>query len=230
MSEFFIDLLPADAARLARHRTRFRTMLLTSALAGTTIIGMATHSFVQQRNASISHQVASDLTRNVQDLSDMISPLQRERDHLFREMTAARTLAMPVQSSDVLATVTHLMPERMVLTALTISLESQANPAFAAATKPGAKRPKVPDPQSISPVISILRGEIRGVAPDNRSIDELANLLSRTPPFLDVNVEDTRSASGNGGDRDFTLTFAVDPWATREDPSSRLARLTLRNH
>ncbi len=222
MNDFFVDLLPADAMRLARQRTRFRTLLLTSALAGTTIIGLAAHSFVQQRNAAATHQVASDLTRNIQDLSDMISPLTREREHLFREMTAARNLSVPTQTSDVLATITHLLPEEVVLTALTLSLDAQANPAYS--VKAGAKRPKVPDAQSVSPVIPMLVGEIRGTAPDNRVVDRVATLLSTTAPFENVNVEDTRGGSQTG-DRHFTITFTVDPWVAGEGATGKLSQL-----
>ncbi len=222
MNDFFVDLLPADALRLARQRTRFRTLLLTSALAGTTVVGLAAHSFVQQRNAAATHQVASDLTRNIQDLSDMISPLTRERESLYREMTAARNLVMPVQSSDVLATITHVLPEDAVLTAVSLSLESQANPAYSA--KAGAKRPKLPDPQSVSPVIPMLVGEIRGTAPDNRVVDRIATLLSATAPFENVNVEDTRGGT-QAGARDFTITFTVDPWVAGDGMGSKLAQL-----
>lgn len=220
MSEFFVDLLPADASRLARQRTRFRTMLLTSALGGTVLFGLAMHSVVQARNAAAAHSVAADLSRSVKDLSDMIAPLSRERDHLQREMTAARTLATPVDSSAVLATLTHAMPAEIVLTELSLSLEPIANPAYEPA-RSASKKKSVPPADSVGPTIQLYKGTVHGIAPDDRTVREFARALGEATPFDEVNVEDTRT--GGRGSREFTLSFTVCPWQLDATASRQLA-------
>lgn len=228
MNDFFVDLLPKDAALLARQRTRFRTLLLTAALATTTVVGLSAHSFVASRNAAMSHSVASDLSRNIKDLTEMVAPLRREREQLGREMTAARGLRMPIETSDVLATVTHLLPDGTQLTNFSCQLAPIANPAYA--STPGASRAsknKTPEVDSISPTIFVLQCELRGSAVDSRSLEQLVSYLTRTTAFAEVNVVDNRTApSGAIGAREFTIKFSADPWASSRSERRSLAQLS----
>lgn len=137
MNEFHVNLLPPEALRHAGIRLRRRIVALAATAFAVTLAGLAAHSFNESRSAAIRVAVAQDLRESAQSIDDVHAMLMAEREHLKRVVACQQTVALPAQASDVIATISHLLPEGVSLHAMKISISE----AKARRSRPGSTCP-----------------------------------------------------------------------------------------
>lgn len=215
MNEFMINLLPREATSIARAGSRRR---MGWALTGATcfvLVFASAHSFLARRGAAAACEVASALRENAHRLDDMTAALAAERATLTARLSTQRALGLSVEPSDIIATISHLMPEGMELEALRLKAESSRAPVQAAAKK-AAKSGAAKDPAQVAPDEAFLTCRLAGSARDDREITEFVTRLAATAPFTGVTVAEQGAGSEGGANRKFVITFSANPFASSQ--------------
>lgn len=210
MNECVVDFLPAQLRRRGATMTSRRRNALLVGLLSVTLVGVAAHSWNQFRAADARRAVSMAVATSSGKVDELIERLAVEQRELARRMSITDRLALPVELSDLAATVSHLMPAGTSLSMLRIErseTRTAARPADAAArtgpaaagAKPAAKRPE-----------RWLDVTIRGFARGNADLYEFERLLSGTAPFGQVTVSENAPIDVPGAHvQQFAITCRV---------------------
>ena len=192
MSEFVVDFLPREALRRGTITASRRRSALLLGLLGCMVIGVAAHSWNRFREADSRRAVSLALTTNATKVDDVIDRLADEQRELHRLLAVYDRIALPVEQSNLLATVTHLMPERTSLSMIRLEVKE---PAKAADPAKGAAPPVAPDAAAAARPSSPARWievTVRGYAAGNADLYEFERKLAGTRPFEGVTVSENK--------------------------------------
>jgi hypothetical protein len=231
MNECVVDFLPAQLRRRGATLTSRRRNALLVGLLSVTLVGVAAHSWNQYRAADARRAVSMSVATSSGKVDELIERLAAEQRELSRQMSITDSLALPLEMSDLAATVTHLMPMGTSLSMLRIERAEQRAPARTAeAAKPGPTSPA----GSVKPAAKRpdrgLDVTIRGYARGNADLYEFERRLSGTAPFGQVIVSENTPIDVPGGHvQQFAITCRVSldgrryaqPEATANGPVAR---------
>ena len=214
MSEFVVDFLPRDLQRKGEMAASRRRSALLLALLGCTVIGVAAHSWNRFREADSRRAVSLSLTTNGAGLEDVVNRLAGEQRELRRYLGVYDRLSLPVEQSDLLATITHLLPERTSLSMVRLEVrEDQPARADGPDDKaPAPKRAPKGSPKGAAPARPArwMEVTIRGYAAGNGELYELERKLANTQPFESVTVGENRPTDVPGSKvQEFAITCRV---------------------
>lgn len=208
MNECVVDFLPAQLRRRGATMTSRRRSALLVGLLTATLVGVAAHSWNQYRAADARRAVSMSVATSSGKVDEVIERLAAEQRELARRMSITDRLALPVEMSDLAATVTHLMPAGTSLSMLRIERNEQRSPArpAEAAAKAGAAGAK-PAPRRAERWLDVT---IRGYARGNADLYEFERRLSGTAPFGQVTVSENSPIDVPGGHvQQFAVTCRV---------------------
>ena len=214
MSEFVVDFLPRDLHRKGLMAVSRRRSALLLALLGAMVVGTAAHSWNQFRQAQSRRAVSLALTTSGSGVDDVVDRLAAEQGELRRFLETYDRLALPLEQSDLLATLTHLMPDRTSLASLRLEVREQApaKDAKAPQAPEGAKRAKGGKAPEASPKAAErwIDVTVRGYAAGNGELYELERRLAGTQPFQAVTVSENRAVDVPGARiQEFAVTCRV---------------------
>jgi hypothetical protein len=192
VSEFVVDFLPREALRRGTLTASRRRSALLIGLLGCMVVGVAAHSWNRFREAESRRSVSLALTTNATKVDDMIDRLADEQRELHRLLSVYDRIALPVEQSDLLATVTRLMPERTSLSMVRLEVKE---PPKAAEPAKGAAQPAAPDAAPAKRTAGPDRWievTIRGYAAGNADLYEFERKLANTRPFDGVTVSENK--------------------------------------
>lgn len=208
MNECVVDFLPAQLRRRgATIASRRRSALLVGLLAAT-LVGVAAHSWNQCRAADARRAVSMSVATSSGKVDELVERLAAEQRELARRMSVTDRLALPVEMSDLAATVTHLMPAGTSLSMLRIERTDPRPTARAAeaAAKSGPAGAK-PAPRRSERWLDVT---IRGYARGNADLYEFERRLAGTAPFGQVTVSENSPIDVPGGHvQQFAVTCRV---------------------
>ena len=211
MSEFVVDFLPKDLHRRGLMATSRRRSALLLALLGSMVVGVGAHSWNRFREAESRRAVSLALTTNGSKVDDVGARLAAAPRELRRYLGVYDRLALPIEQSDLVATVTHLMPERTSLAMLRLEVrEEAATKADAADGKPAPKsKGKAKDAPAKVPA-RWMEVTIRGFAASNGDLYELERRLANAKPFESVSVSENKPTDVPGSRiQEFAITCRV---------------------
>ncbi|MFO0893660.1 MAG: hypothetical protein U0574_01725 [Phycisphaerales bacterium] len=205
MRDFLVDLLPADTRAKVHERGRGRRTLLLVALLALSLVGVAIHSWDQARRARAVRDAMAGAGATGGDLEQSLRTLMAERTTLTESLTTYRSLALPLELSDLVATVSGLLPKQASLVDMQMRLVTREPVAKAAApTTPGATAPPAPPRRT-------LEVRFRGLAAGNAEIGSFERALAGTPPFDKVAQAENRSVeTPDGRLQEFVITAEVN--------------------
>jgi hypothetical protein len=225
-AEFIVDFLPRELRRRGVIATSRRRSMLLLGLLGAMVVGVASHSWNRFHEAEARRGVSLALTTNATKVDDVIDRLAGEQRELHRYLSVYDRLALPIEQSDIVATITNLMPERTSLSMLRMEVKEAASvksievgsgaPANAkptAAVGVGNARTTAPS--------RWMEITIRGYAADNADLYEFERKLTNTKPFAAVTVSENKPTDiARGRIQEFAVNCRVDLDAQYVRPGS----------
>lgn len=218
MSEFVVDFLPRDLQRKGAMAASRRRSALLLALLGCTVVGVAAHSWNRFREADSRRAVSLSLTTNGAGIEDVVNRLAGEQRELRRYLGVYDRLSLPVEQSDLLATITHLLPERTSLSMVRLEVREDQPTKVDDAADGGASA-KAPAPKRAAKGAAKaapakparwMEVTIRGYAAGNGELYELERKLANTQPFESVTVGENRPTDVPGSKiQEFAITCRV---------------------
>jgi len=191
--------------------------MLLLGLLGAVVVGVACHSWNRFHEAEARRGVSLALTTNATKVDDVIDRLAGEQRELHRYLSVYDRLALPVEQSDIIATITNLMPDRTSLSMLRMEVKESAagkgTDGAATATanaKPavapgGAGNVRTPAPARWMEIT------IRGYAQDNADLYEFERKLANTKPFAAVTVSENKPTDiARGRIQEFAVNCRID--------------------
>lgn len=212
-AEFIVDFLPRDVRRRGVLATSRRRSMLLLGLLSAVVVGVACHSWNRFHEAEARREVSLALTTNATKVDDVIDRLAGEQRELHRYLSVYDRLALPVEQSDIVATITNLMPDRTSLSMLRMEVKESAadkGPDGAAGVKPvtapgGAGNVHTPAP------LRWMEITIRGYAQDNADLYEFERKLANTKPFAAVTVSENKPTDiARGRIQEFAVNCRID--------------------
>lgn len=196
--------------------SRRRSMLLLGLL-GAVVVGVAGHSWNRFHAAEARRGVSLALTTNATKVDDVIDRLAGEQRELHRYLGVYDRLALPIEQSDIVATITNLMPERTSLSMLRMEVKEAASGKSADAS---AGAPTNAKPATASAAVGNVRPTatsrwmevtIRGYAADNADLYEFERKLNNTKPFTAVTVSENKPTDiARGRIQEFAVNCRID--------------------
>lgn len=209
MSEFVVDFLPSEFRRRGVMAASRRRSVLLLGLLGAMVVGVAAHSWNRFREAESRRSVSLALTTNAAKVDDVVDRLAEQQRELHRYLSVYERLALPVEQSDLLATITHLMPERTSLSMLRLEVKDDAAAKAADAAKDKASKPGDAAKPAAAPA-RWMEVTIRGYAAGNADLYELERKLANTKPFDAVTVSENKPIDVPGSHvQEFKVTCRV---------------------
>jgi Tfp pilus assembly protein PilN len=211
--EFIVDFLPRDVRRRGVLATSRRRSMLLLGLLGSVVVGVACHSWNRFHQAEARRGVSLALTTNATKVDDVIDRLAGEQRELHRYLSVYDRLALPVEQSDIIATITNLMPDRTSLSMLRMEVKESAagkGTDGAANAKPvvapgGASNVRTAAPSRWMEIT------IRGYAQDNADLYEFERKLANTKPFAAVTVSENKPTDiARGRIQEFAVNCRID--------------------
>jgi len=183
MSTPFIDFMPDDLRKAVRHRRARGRKGLLSALMVVLSLGAALHSWNGARRADAARAVSAQWVANMPGIDELLDQMSSEHSELERALRVTDGLVPPISASEVLATLTHMLPEHLSLTGLRLDTEES--------------------PRQMTIVL-------KGLAATNADLIALERALAAAPAFDSVTVSENRAGESMGKRVDeFTLSFQV---------------------
>lgn len=229
MTEFVVDFLPPEARRRGLEASSRRRTALLLGLLGAMVCGVAAHSWNRFREAESRRAVSLALTTNATRMDDVMDRLAHEQQELGRYLAVHDRLALPVEPSDIVATVTHLMPDRTSLSHLRLHVREDAPAAKGdakTAAGPRAAGSAAAEPAA-APAGRWIDVHIRGYAAGNAELYEFERRLAGTAPFGGVTVSENRPIDVPGAHlQEFSITCRIDLPAHQPRPGHAAAVAT----
>jgi Tfp pilus assembly protein PilN len=209
VSEFVVDFLPSEFRRRGVMAASRRRSVLLLGLLGAMVVGVAAHSWNRFREAESRRSVSLALTTNAAKVDDVVDRLAEQQRELHRYLSVYERLALPVEQSDLLATITHLMPERTSLSMLRLEVKDDAAAKAADAAKDKASKPGDAAKPAAAPA-RWMEVTIRGYAAGNADLYDLERKLANTKPFDAVTVSENKPIDVPGSHvQEFKVTCRV---------------------
>ncbi len=214
MNEFLVDFLPGDLRKSGMMLTARRRSMLLIALLCSMVVGAAAHSWNRYRQADAERAVSLQITTNSTKVDDVINKLAAEQQQLTRFLNAYERIALPFETSDLVATITNLLPERTSLGKLKVELEHEKvvrdeKPAAAKPAK-GAKAAPAAAAKPAKHPARWLQLTIQGFAANTADLYEFERKLAGTAPFDSVTVAECKSTEVPGAKiQEFSITCRV---------------------
>lgn len=211
--EFIVDFLPRDVRRRGVLATSRRRSMLLLGLLCSVVVGVACHSWNRFHEAEARRGVSLALTTNATKVDDVIDRLASEQRELHRYLSVYDRLALPVEQSDIVATITNLMPDRTSLSMLRMEVKESAAGkgtdgaanAKPAVTPGGAGTIRTATPSRWMEIT------IRGYAQDNADLYEFERKLANTKPFAAVTVSENKPTDiARGRIQEFAVNCRID--------------------
>ncbi|MBL9141656.1 MAG: PilN domain-containing protein [Phycisphaerae bacterium] len=238
--DYLIEFLPPELRRKSVLRASRRRNSLLVSLMILLAVGVAAHSWNLYRKADIDRQVSMQVCTNSAKVDDFVIKLAGEQQAITRFMGVYDQISNPLDTSDLIASLTHLMPEKMSLAMIKFESEggiaAASNPGdsgSAAGSKPPPVKPARPAPvqnpkgdknaKPAAPEIPKrwLNATIRGYAASNADLYDFVQLLSRTKPLEEVTVTQNKPTEVPGSNlQEFTISCRI-PLNARYQLSSR---------
>jgi len=191
--------------------------MLLLGLLGSVVVGVACHSWNRFHEAEARRGVSLALTTNATKVDDVIDRLAGEQRELYRYLNVYDRLALPVEQSDIVATITNLMPDRTSLSMLRMEVKESAAGKATDGTANAAANPKPAVELSSTgnvrtPVPSRwMEITIRGYAQDNADLYEFERKLANTKPFAAVTVSENKPTDiARGRIQEFAVNCRID--------------------
>lgn len=245
-SEYLIEFLPPELRRQTFVRASRRRSALLAGLLIALAVGVAAHSWNIYRKANIDRQISMQVCTNSTKVDDVVNKLAADQQALSRFLGVYDQLAIPLDTSDIIATITHLMPDKMSLAMIKLEvvggIESSTTPGGAAqgtqaggASKPNRPAP-VTNPKTKDQAAKTgtpagpaqrparwINATIRGYAAGNADLYNFERRLSRTTPLVEVTVTDNKPTEVPGSNlQEFTITCRIPLNARYEHSGSGL--------
>jgi len=210
-AEFIVDFLPRDVRRRGVLATSRRRSMLLLGLLGAVVVGVACHSWNRFHEAEARRGVSLALTTNATKVDDVIDRLAGEQRELHRYLSVYDRLALPVEQSDIIATITNLMPDRTSLSMLRMEVKESAAAATATVNaKPAVAPGGVGNVRTPAPA-RWMEITIRGYAQDNADLYEFERKLANTKPFAAVTVSENKPTDiARGRIQEFAVNCRID--------------------
>jgi len=203
--EFLVNLMPPEIGDRVRCRGEARRTGLLVTLLILSLIGVSIHSWDDARRARAVRDAAMSLRDRAEDVDAELVRLEQDRTRLNEFMATYRRVALPVEMSDLLATVVNAMPTKTSLTDLTLRLVTRESTPVRTAAPPGSTAPPPPPPRRM------LEVRLRGFAASINEVSDFERALAATPPLAHVAVSENRSLSTTEGDfHEFVITAEID--------------------
>ncbi|MFO0784442.1 MAG: PilN domain-containing protein [Phycisphaerales bacterium] len=222
--DFLVDFLPPELRRRTFIRATKRRSMLLLVLLGMSATGVAAHSWNVYRLAEADRNVSLKVCTNSAKVDDIVDKLAADQQQITRFMGVYDQIALPLDASDLVATLTHLMPRNTSLAMVRLEVKNEqpakdakdGGHAASAAAKPakvvkGGKGGK-PAPQQAAPAKPTrwLEATIRGFAASNNDLYEFERTLSRTAPLEGVTVTENKPIEVPGSRlQEFTITCRI---------------------
>jgi len=123
MSTPRVDFMPEEVRREIQVRLSRRRSNLLLVLLAMSSLGVGFHSWNSARSADIARSVEAQLAANAPGNEELIARLTSEQVELERALRVTDGLVPPIAASTVIATVSHLLPEKVTLTGLRLDAE-----------------------------------------------------------------------------------------------------------
>ncbi|MBX3354519.1 MAG: PilN domain-containing protein [Phycisphaeraceae bacterium] len=205
MRAFLVDLLPRDVRDRVRSQGEKRRFGLLLVLLVSCLVGVSLHSWDQARRARLIREASLVSRDRLDDVDVELRRLEAERQQLGAFMSTYRAVSLPMEKSDLLATIVNVMPIQATLTDLSMRLEERVlpQPANAAPTAPGA-------PPTSPPKRRVLEIRLRGYAASNAEVTAFERTLAATGPLARVTLGENRSLeTPDGNFQEFVITAEV---------------------
>lgn len=220
-TEYLIEFLPPELRRQSIVRASRRRNALLVALMTFLAVGVGAHSWNMYRNAEVDRTLSVEVCKNSAKVDDFVIKLASDQQVITRFLGVYDQIASPLETSDLIATITHLMPERMSLAMIKLESEggiralapvrgSEAGAAAGGASKP--KKAGGKDAKPVAPEVPKrwMTATIRGYAQTNHELYAFERLLNRTAPLQSVTVTDSKTTAIPGGQlQEFTITCRI---------------------
>lgn len=206
MRTFLVNLMPPEIGDRVRSRGESRRMGLLVALLLLSLAGVSIHSWDQSRRARAVRDASVISRERIDDVDGELSRLELQRQELSSFMTTYRNVALPMEMSDLVATIVNRLPEKATLTDLSFKLESRIPASSAPAGPVGPGAPVVP----ALPPQRFLELRVRGFAASNGEVTAFERTLAATPPLTRVTLGENRSMeTPDGNFQEFVITAEV---------------------
>lgn len=123
MSTPRIDFMPEEVRHEIRVRLSRRRSNLLLVLMAVSSLGVGFHSWNSARMADIARSVEAQLAASATNDPEMTGRLAAEQTELERALRVTDGLVPPIAASTVIATVSHMLPEKVTLTELRLDVE-----------------------------------------------------------------------------------------------------------
>lgn len=183
MSTPFLDFMPEDLRKAVQNRrARGRKGLLTILLMVLSL-GVGMHSWNSAQKADAARTVGAKWVANMPGIDELVDRMTSEHSELERALRVTDGLVPPISASEVLATLTHMLPQHLSLTGLRLETEES--------------------PRQMTVVL-------KGLAATNADLVAFERGLASAPAFDAVTISENRASESMGKRVDeFTLSFQV---------------------
>lgn len=239
--DFLVDFLPPDLRRRTVLRVSRRRSALLLLLMSAMVVGVAAHSWNMYRQADVDREVSMQVATNSTKVDDVVDKLAKDQQTITRFLGVYDQIALPLDTSDLVATLTHLMPEKMSLAMIRLEVQSdkpvttdtpekihgaKAPPKVQGKPAKGAKPAKeaaAPPPRPKR----WLYATIRGFAASNTDLYDFERRLNHTKPLEGVTVTENKPTEVPGSQlQEFTITCRIPLDARYEvDPTVPVANV-----
>jgi len=178
-----VDFLPRSLQRTIHARQSRRRSGLLAGLLLALSVGASLHSWNTMRRADLARNQGAQMVATVPDMEQDLNRLAAEQAALEHSLQMTDGVVPPVKVSHVIATVTHLLPDRVTLHGLRVETEDT--------------------PRQMLVVL-------QGVAASNKDLTDLERRLADCAAFRGVSIAESRAVEIQ--DRrveTFTLSFRV---------------------
>ncbi len=208
MRIFLANLLPPEVGDRIRTRGSARRTGLLVALLLISLVGVSLHSWDAARRARAVQSAALSLRNGATDLDAELVRLEADRKRLNDFMTTYRRVALPIEVSDLLATIVNLMPPMTALTDCSVKFVTRDTAAVRAPAAPAA--PGAPPPPPPPPPKRVLEVRLRGFAATINEVAAFERALAGMPPLTGVTITENRSLdTPDGAFQEFVITAEV---------------------
>jgi hypothetical protein len=202
MNQHPIDLLPESIRVRSQAGARTGRFVTAAIVTSLVLIVLTTHSRLALSRARAEYQTARNHADLVLATEKRAMELRQQIAEIQIEIEGYDRIALPLDVSAVIATLTNCMPAGMTLDR--VDLEAGAYRVIRSPRSKGRDEPQEAPPRMLS-------GEVSGFAPTDREIAEFVAYLSETSPFESVSLDFSRTrVVRQRSAREFRLSFRID--------------------
>ncbi len=197
MKQHQFNLITPRMLDRARAGRRTRKILGTCVVLVAGMLLTATHARLQLEQARTRHETTTILADQALALERSLADVDARMHDVHSFMTEYREVAIPLDATRLIATLTRSLPPSITLVELELNYDDGTN----------SRRHVEGDERGPRRMV----GEIAGIASSDADIATLVQLIGSRDPFTEVNIDYSRSRTVRERvARDFRLSFIVD--------------------